>query len=267
MVSTFTKTFIRASCFGRTYDVVSALTLLLLSFLFGFSQKSECDGYRVLGGTAEKRAAHSALTLAEARSLSLTRPTQLNRSSPSQRRSTQKQTASKPQSIAPAALAATPNPAFFAGAQPDFNPNLLQHPSLTPAAPVPQTLAATPQRPSTAGTKRKAAALSAAAAAPAMDPFIQPKLEASIAPAPDPSSSGRGPARPETAGSALVESQQQPPAQKIRTNTALTPAEEKRLKQMRDLGSTWSDIAKVRPAITHSPCFSLSFYRSCLNAL
>lgn len=37
-----------------------------------------------------------------------------------------------------------------------------------------------------------------------------------------------------------------PPApKKSRTNTPWTPAEEKRLKIMRDAGSTWSEIAKV----------------------
>jgi hypothetical protein len=37
-----------------------------------------------------------------------------------------------------------------------------------------------------------------------------------------------------------------PSAKKARTNTPWTPAEEKRLKQMRDAGNTWSEIAKVR---------------------
>lgn len=38
----------------------------------------------------------------------------------------------------------------------------------------------------------------------------------------------------------------QPPAKKGRTNTPWTPAEEQRLKQMRDAGNSWSEIAKVR---------------------
>lgn len=37
-----------------------------------------------------------------------------------------------------------------------------------------------------------------------------------------------------------------PPAKKSRTNTPWTPAEEQRLKNMRDAGNSWADIAKVR---------------------
>jgi hypothetical protein len=40
---------------------------------------------------------------------------------------------------------------------------------------------------------------------------------------------------------------QEPKAKKSRTNTPWTPAEELRLKQMRDAGNSWSEIAKVRP--------------------
>jgi hypothetical protein len=39
---------------------------------------------------------------------------------------------------------------------------------------------------------------------------------------------------------------QQPPPKKGRTNTPWTPAEEQRLKAMRDAGNSWSEIAKVR---------------------
>lgn len=38
---------------------------------------------------------------------------------------------------------------------------------------------------------------------------------------------------------------QEPKAKKSRTNTPWTPAEELRLKQMRDTGNSWSEIAKV----------------------
>ncbi|KAH0538999.1 hypothetical protein FGG08_004449 [Glutinoglossum americanum] len=37
-----------------------------------------------------------------------------------------------------------------------------------------------------------------------------------------------------------------PPVKKSRTNTPWSPAEEQRLKTMRDAGSSWSEIAKVR---------------------
>jgi hypothetical protein len=38
---------------------------------------------------------------------------------------------------------------------------------------------------------------------------------------------------------------QEPKIKKSRTNTPWTPAEELRLKQMRDAGNSWSEIAKV----------------------
>jgi Myb-like DNA-binding domain len=38
-----------------------------------------------------------------------------------------------------------------------------------------------------------------------------------------------------------------PPAKKGRTNTPWSPAEEQRLKQMRDQGKSWSEIAKTFP--------------------
>ncbi|KAH7041586.1 uncharacterized protein B0I36DRAFT_234816 [Microdochium trichocladiopsis] len=41
-----------------------------------------------------------------------------------------------------------------------------------------------------------------------------------------------------------------PPAKKSRTNTPWTPAEELRLKQMRDLGNSWAEIAKTFPTRT-----------------
>lgn len=37
-----------------------------------------------------------------------------------------------------------------------------------------------------------------------------------------------------------------PVAKKSRVNTPWTPAEEQRLKQLRDLGQSWNEIAKVR---------------------
>ncbi|ROT38096.1 hypothetical protein SODALDRAFT_340356 [Sodiomyces alkalinus F11] len=43
---------------------------------------------------------------------------------------------------------------------------------------------------------------------------------------------------------------QPPPAKKTRTNTPWTPAEEQRLKQMRDAGNSWAEIAKTFPTRT-----------------
>ncbi|KAJ9636388.1 hypothetical protein H2199_008063 [Coniosporium tulheliwenetii] len=45
-------------------------------------------------------------------------------------------------------------------------------------------------------------------------------------------------------GTAELETPAAPPPKKGRTNTPWTPAEEQRLKTMRDAGSTWSEIAK-----------------------
>ncbi|KAJ4299581.1 hypothetical protein N0V90_004827 [Kalmusia sp. IMI 367209] len=42
----------------------------------------------------------------------------------------------------------------------------------------------------------------------------------------------------------------EPKAKKSRTNTPWTPAEEQRLKQMRDAGNSWSEIAKTFPQRT-----------------
>lgn len=41
-----------------------------------------------------------------------------------------------------------------------------------------------------------------------------------------------------------------PPAKKSRTNTPWTPGEEQRLKQMRDAGNSWAEIAKSFPSRT-----------------
>ncbi|KAF2840900.1 hypothetical protein M501DRAFT_1001972 [Patellaria atrata CBS 101060] len=47
-----------------------------------------------------------------------------------------------------------------------------------------------------------------------------------------------------------IETPTQPVAKKGRTNTPWTPAEEQRLKQMRDAGNSWSEIAKTFPTRT-----------------
>lgn len=51
-------------------------------------------------------------------------------------------------------------------------------------------------------------------------------------------------------GNELDASTPQPPPKKGRTNTPWTPAEEQRLKSMRDAGNSWSEIAKTFPTRT-----------------
>jgi len=58
-------------------------------------------------------------------------------------------------------------------------------------------------------------------------------------------SSNQGSFGNEAAESAMP-SAQQPPVKKSRTNTPWTPAEEQRLKSMRDAQNSWAEIAKVR---------------------
>jgi len=62
-------------------------------------------------------------------------------------------------------------------------------------------------------------------------------------------------AGPSSAGADLDESTMTsspmgPPAKKSRTNTPWTPAEEQRLKKMRDEGNSWAEIAKTFPTRT-----------------
>jgi len=47
-----------------------------------------------------------------------------------------------------------------------------------------------------------------------------------------------------------IDAAQEPKTKKSRTNTPWTPAEELRLKQMRDAGNSWSEIAKTFPQRT-----------------
>jgi phospholipase C len=53
-----------------------------------------------------------------------------------------------------------------------------------------------------------------------------------------------GPADPSGADADTLA--QEPKVKKSRTNTPWTAAEEQRLKQMRDAGNSWSEIAKVQ---------------------
>ncbi|MCJ1326788.1 hypothetical protein MMC10_003454 [Thelotrema lepadinum] len=65
-------------------------------------------------------------------------------------------------------------------------------------------------------------------------------------PGPSPLAFG-DPGGPSQASEGAAESASAPPAKKTRTNTPWTPAEEKRLKELRDAGTSWSEIAKTFP--------------------
>ncbi len=71
-------------------------------------------------------------------------------------------------------------------------------------------------------------------------------------PAPTPPAPQSAPvAQPPAAGDDVNSTPVQPPAKKSRTNTPWTPQEELRLKQMRDAGNSWAEIAKVRRLCSH----------------
>ncbi|TAQ84933.1 hypothetical protein B7494_g6745 [Chlorociboria aeruginascens] len=74
------------------------------------------------------------------------------------------------------------------------------------------------------------------------------------APLPSPSMSGpsssTGPAPMGIDEPSMTSPTMGPPAKKSRTNTPWTPAEEQRLKNMRDAGNSWADIAKTFPSRT-----------------
>ncbi|KAK5635968.1 hypothetical protein RRF57_011680 [Xylaria bambusicola] len=94
---------------------------------------------------------------------------------------------------------------------------------------------------------------SAAAAAPATTASApMPSTPATAAtPVPAPSVAQQTPVPAPTPGSDAAETPSQaPPVKKSRTNTPWTPAEELRLKQMRDAGNSWAEIAKTFPTRT-----------------
>ncbi|OHE96544.1 MYB DNA-binding domain-containing protein [Colletotrichum orchidophilum] len=79
--------------------------------------------------------------------------------------------------------------------------------------------------------------------APTATPIPPPQINPPVA-APPPQ------AQPASTEDANAQAPQPPPAKKSRTNTPWTPAEELRLKQMRDAGSSWAEIAKTFPTRT-----------------
>ncbi|OAA78703.1 MYB DNA-binding domain protein [Akanthomyces lecanii RCEF 1005] len=147
----------------------------------------------------------------------------------------------------------------YAG-QPGMAPHQQQHPApVQPSMNVPQpqqppsgpgsqqqTPTPTPQ-PSRQRNKRPAPGTVPSPATPAAIPAVaagQPPV-----PTPPNAQSAAPPAAPAPADDSGT-APSQPPAKKSRTNTPWTPGEELRLKQMRDAGNSWAEIAKTFPTRT-----------------
>lgn len=111
--------------------------------------------------------------------------------------------------------------------------------SATTAPPDPSPNA--PQPPSTSGNPRKRKSVSLGQS----QSQNQNQMASPVTATGNPSASAASApgAEPDTAA-------QEPKVKKSRTNTPWTPAEEQRLKQMRDAGNSWSEIAKTFPQRT-----------------
>ncbi|RCI17339.1 hypothetical protein L249_2510 [Ophiocordyceps polyrhachis-furcata BCC 54312] len=140
------------------------------------------------------------------------------------------------------------------GAQQQHHPTPVQPPMNVPQQPPPQpggSQQQTPtQTPAQPNRQRKRAAPNAAQSpavppAPVTPSQVQPP--APTPPAPQAAPPGPSQSQAEDANASPVA---QPPAKKSRTNTPWTPQEELRLKQMRDAGNSWAEIAKTFPTRT-----------------
>lgn len=163
---------------------------------------------------------------------------------------------SKPQSIQPPRLSPPKSPttsAATASASKDPATAPTQAPSrsprpLTPLAPAALSAsgpaAASPlESPGLGSPSKKRKAMDSPAAAPAADTEMN---EASTISQPFSAGGAAGAGIPEAEATP-----DRPPAKKHRTNTPWTPAEERRLKAMRDENKTWSEIAKVGTSQHH----------------
>jgi hypothetical protein len=112
-------------------------------------------------------------------------------------------------------------------------------PSIQPAAPLPAAnpdTHAAPQQPQSSPTSRKRKSVTLGQSQepmPGATESVEPQASTAALPPP---------LQPDVA--------QEPKPKKSRTNTPWTPAEELRLKQMRDAGNSWSEIAKTFPQRT-----------------
>lgn len=135
--------------------------------------------------------------------------------------------ASKKRGLKPSAIAPTQQNAHLA------TPSEL--PALQPATPAQQEPFASPAQPQPAagGRKRKSVSLNNA---------TESMASASASTATSAKNTSDSSAIPSGDAEAPTP---EPQAKKSRTNTPWTPTEELRLKQMRDAGNSWSEIAKV----------------------
>lgn len=174
-------------------------------------------------------------------------PHRTSPSSPSKRRQQSGQT-TQPQPIAPAPATGTNQPIAPA---PPAGPTIASptrasiNTDVANAAPVGATVKS-PSSP-TSARKRKAAEMSTSTST-----STGPTTAAA-----GPSTTTEGAVKPEVAPTSIVSQLAEaaagegasatPPAKKSRTNTPWTPAEERRLKTLRDAGSSWGEIAKEFP--------------------
>ncbi|KAF2679900.1 hypothetical protein K458DRAFT_313026, partial [Lentithecium fluviatile CBS 122367] len=110
-------------------------------------------------------------------------------------------------------------------------------PSLQPAITATQESFATAPQPPTSGNARKRKSVSLA----------QPQDQMASSAAAPGSQAASATAASGAESDVVI---QEPKVKKSRTNTPWTPAEEQRLKQMRDAGNSWSEIAKTFPQRT-----------------
>ncbi|ATY62982.1 MYB DNA-binding domain [Cordyceps militaris] len=142
-------------------------------------------------------------------------------------------------------------------AQPGMPPHQQQHPppvqpsmnvpqpQQPPSGPGSQQQTPTPTPQPSRQRKRPAPGTAPSPATPAAVPVVAPGQPP--IPTPPNAQSAPPPAAPPAAEDSTPS---QPPAKKSRTNTPWTPAEELRLKQMRDAGNSWAEIAKTFPTRT-----------------
>ncbi|KAF6233208.1 hypothetical protein HO173_008497 [Letharia columbiana] len=142
----------------------------------------------------------------------------------------------QPPTTAPPMIQAQQPQSYFTPNPYGPHPTQLQQPFQPPPGPPPQQLLAPqpqppPQASSPPSRKRKAPGSAPLAAMP-------PMPSTSLG---EPNDGGQQVEEANEASSSM------PPPKKSRTNTPWTPAEEQRLKIMRDAGNSWGEIAKTFP--------------------